>query len=631
MVEFDYTTDLESLLRKGQALIIVPPFAPLDQPSLGVHVLQACAREAGFHVSVLYANILLAATIGVNNYAVFNEPIRALQFVGERLFGHSAYALSLFDNWTTTLSLSMLLEQAPAEQIEALSDKSAETFPLTEDTLKQLEAMIPSWVAAVASAVTQLAFPIIGCTSVFEQTNACIALFKHIKHRQPQAITIIGGANCAGEMAQGIASLDPKGECIDYIFSDEGEATFLRFLRAFFSEQLLSDRIIRGEPCRELDALPALDFGEYFEQLDYYLADDQVSFWIPYETSRGCWWGQKRKCAFCGVNEATVHFRQKSPERVLDDLNRLAQTYPSHKIKLIDDIMPSTYFRTLLPVLANRRDRLEMGWSLRPSLTLHNVLALKEAGFSVINVGIESLSSGLLRLMNKGVSARQNITLLRYVQLVGITLDWRILWGFPGDTLDMYEQMLDLLPLIHHLQPPSSLYHLHILRFSSYFERPEAYGMHNIRPLPSYAAAFPPQSDIKKLATHFVADYECASHQHLDVIEALAQEITAWQKRWAPDTASLAVLHVIPSGDRYLLFDTRGLPDTQPIQVLDREQASIALTARLEVDTPEIAWARENKLGVVLDDRYVPLATAEPELLQAFEDGVRHKRADNLK
>jgi ribosomal peptide maturation radical SAM protein 1 len=629
MKTFNYTTDLESLLRKGRALLIVPPFAPLDQPPLGVHVLQAYAKEAGFHVSILYANILLAATMGVKNYTAFSEPIRALQFVGERLFGRSAYGFSLFDNWTPTLSLSMFLEQAPVEQIEALSEVSVETFPFTEATLKQLEAMLPAWVAAVADGVTQLAFPIIGCTSVFEQTNACIALFKQIKRRQPQAITMIGGANCAGEMAQGIASLDPEGECIDYIFSGESEATFLRFLKAVFSGQLKSDRIIRGEPYQELDALPALDFGDYLEQLDYYLPDEQTPFWIPYEASRGCWWGQKRKCTFCSVRETIIQFRHKSPEQVLNDFNQLVQTHSSHRIKMVDNIMPPIYFRTLLPTLANRRDRLTMDGSQRPSLSLRNMLALKEAGFSAINVGIESLSSDLLRLMNKGVPARQQIAFLRYARLVGITLDWRMLWGFPGDTLDMYEKMLDLLPLIHHLQPPLKLYHLHILRFNSYFERPEMYGVRNIRPLPSYVAAFPPQSDIAKLATHFVAEYECASHQHLDVIEALAREITAWQERWETDGASSTALHVVPADERYLLFDTRGLPDTQAMQVLNHEQALVALTARPYVETPEIAWALENKIGVVLDGWYVPLATADAELLQTFEESIRRDRQDN--
>jgi hypothetical protein len=174
------------------------------------------------------------------------------------------------------------------------------------------------------------------------------------------------------------------------------------------------------------------------------------------------------------------------------------------------------------------------------------------------------------------------------------------------------------------------LLHLSIDRFSPYFEGPEAYGVRKITPFGSYAAVFPPGADLEKLAYHFVAEYECASHQHLDVIMALAQEITVWQKRWTSEGASPAALHVIPSGDRYLLFDTRGLPNTQPIQLLDREQASVALTARLDVGKPEVAWALENKLGMVVDDRYVPLATADPELLQAFEDDVRHNRVDNL-
>jgi hypothetical protein len=142
---------------------------------------------------------------------------------------------------------------------------------------------------------------------------------------------------------------------------------------------------------------------------------------------------------------------------------------------------------------------------------------------------------------------------------------------------------------------------------------------------------FPPGADLEKLAYHFVADYDCASHQHPDVMERLAQEIRAWQKRWEPDNASLTALYVIPSGDRYLLFDTRGLPDTMPMQVLDDEQASVALTVRFDVDRPEVAWALQHKLGVVVDDRYVPLAIATPDLLQAFEDGVRHKRVDDTR
>jgi hypothetical protein len=55
----------------------------------------------------------------------------------------------------------------------------------------------------------------------------------------------------------------------------------------------------------------------------------------------------------------------------------------------------------------------------------------------------------------------------------------------------------------------------------------------------------------------------------------------------------------------------------------------VALTARPYVDTPEVAWALENKIGVVVDDWYVPLATADPELLLTFEDGNRHSHKND--
>ena len=63
----------------------------------------------------------------------------------------------------------------------------------------------------------------------------------------------------------------------------------------------------------------------------------------------------------------------------------------------------------------------------------------------------------------------------------------------------------------------------------------------------------------------------------------------------------------------------------QPLQILDRAQAAVALTARPYVPTEEVAWSLEHKLGVLVDGWYVPLATARPELLVEFEDELRRE------
>jgi hypothetical protein len=58
--------------------------------SLGVHMLQACARRAGFEVCVYYANLHLAAFLGEHQYnGLCQMPLAWL--IGERLFARAAY------------------------------------------------------------------------------------------------------------------------------------------------------------------------------------------------------------------------------------------------------------------------------------------------------------------------------------------------------------------------------------------------------------------------------------------------------------------------------------------------------------------------------------------------------------
>jgi radical SAM superfamily enzyme YgiQ (UPF0313 family) len=41
------------------------------------------------------------------------------------------------------------------------------------------------------------------------------------------------------------------------------------------------------------------------------------------ETARGCWWGAKHHCTFCGLNQNDMAFRAKSPQCAMDELVHL--------------------------------------------------------------------------------------------------------------------------------------------------------------------------------------------------------------------------------------------------------------------------------------------------------------------
>ena len=79
-------------------------------------------------------------------------------------------------------------------------------------------------------------------------------------------MTILGGANCEGEMAQGILSLDGG---VDFVFSGESETAFPKFLRDVQSGRLPATRVVQGQPCVDFStAFLTPSFAEYYEQFE---------------------------------------------------------------------------------------------------------------------------------------------------------------------------------------------------------------------------------------------------------------------------------------------------------------------------------------------------------------------------
>lgn len=614
------SSELDNLLHDGDALIIVPPFAGLDRPSLAAHLLQACAREAGFSVRVLYANIALAAAIGERVYqAVCYAPTGAL--LGERFFAAAAYGVPALGRKGCHYDETYFEKET--------GDHSAR-LPIDLNELQQLEPRTKEWADLIAAAVLRHNFKVVGCTSTFEQTAASVALLNRIKQGNSRIVTILGGANCEGEMAEGIMSL---GAEIDFVFSGESELSFPKFLKQVLEDQVAQGRIIEGEPCMNLDALPTPDFTEFYEQFDKLLPQSALAerniMWLPYESSRGCWWGEKHHCTFCGLNAQTMKHREKSPSRVIADLRQLLEKHPNRRVCMVDNIMPHRYFRTLLPQLGEELPDIHMFYEEKANLSLEHVTSLHRAGVKEIQPGIEALSSTLLKRMDKGVTAQQNIALMRYARATGMTLNWNLLYAFPGDLLEEYEQTMALLPLIRHLEPPGGLGHLSIDRFSPYFDYPAKYGITNIRPMESYASVLPATADVSKVAYHFVADYRCEAHENPALINSIVDEVKSWRAAWESEDAALPALAVTDlSEDTFLLLDTRGLEHTEQVQFLNREQASVALTGRRLEDREEVEWALKAGLIVELDSRFVPLATADPQLLREFE--LEHQATERL-
>lgn len=603
--------------RDADVLIIVPPFASLYIPSLAAHTLQALALQVGYRVDVLYASTLFASSIGERAYnRVAWEPIGPL--AAERLFARWAFGLPpLGHNARDMFRLHRMFGEKQARIYAAsLNLKNGEAAWTSSvhhraavRRLRRLEEKAGDWLDEVAKSVAERPYRVVGCTTTFEQTVSSIALLDRIKRLRSDIVTIIGGANCEGEMAEGIASLSDK---IDYIFSGESDETFPKFLQDALAGERPKDKIICGRPYDNMDAQSTPRFHEFFEQRELYLpwSRQSSSTYISYETSRGCWWGQKQHCTFCGLNGEGMASRRKSAERVIEELKAITDQNPTRNIGMTDNIMPHEYFKTLLPKLSGALPPLSIFYEQKANLTLPQVLALKEAGISTVQPGIEALSSPMLRLMKKGVQAWQNLLLLRYARIAGIRLQWAILCGFPGDNAEIYAETLRLVRLIRHLPPPAALWHLSIDRFSPYFMSPQEFGVTDVTPYPAYADVFPPNSDKSKLAYHFVAKYESAADHNLEIIRDLGREVSAWRSSWARAYTKRPELKIEQHRGSYVLLDTRGIPGTDRIRALDDDKAAFLLTHRRYGRSKEEDTALDQKLAVISDGWFIPLPVA---------------------
>jgi hypothetical protein len=123
-------------------------------------------------------------------------------------------------------------------------------------------------------------------------------------------------------------------------------------------------------------------------------------------------------------------------------------------LEAVDNILDMHYFDEVLPALEGRG--LHFFYEVKSNLTRRQVEQLARSGVYRIQPGIESMSDHVLKLMRKGTTALRNVQLLKWCREYGVAVDYNILYGFPGETADDYQQMLDLLRSIAFLGGPSA-------------------------------------------------------------------------------------------------------------------------------------------------------------------------------
>lgn len=588
-------------------LLVSMPWGDLDRPSIQVGLLKAIAREHGFAAETFHAYLHLASRLGPATYRRLCD--RWGRLIGDWLFSLEAFGdrapdseNELLDVVRSDLDAMGKADRAP-EFCELLLTIRHEHVPAFLDEAYEQH----DWAREV----------LVGFTSTFQQNGASIALARRIKSQHPDVLTLFGGANLEGEMGREFVRAI---EVADFAISGEADLAFPRLLAALATggdPRTVPGIIYRNgdggshgteaEPFAGLDSSPVPDYDEYFsraEQLGLLEASGHRRVALPFESARGCWWGQKHHCTFCGLNGSIMAYRSKSGERVKRELASLAQRYRSFSFVAVDNILSTDHLRRMLPELIEEQSDYELFYEVKANLTRAQLHDMARAGLRRMQPGIESLSSHSLKLMDKGVSAAQNVNVLRWAHYYGIEVAWNVLWGFPGETEEDCRVQAELCRRLVHLPPPSSAARIWMQRFSPIFVDRERFPLRWMAAERAYAFVYPPEVDVEKLAYFF--EYELDGTLPEDAYAELSAAATEWLRSWEEgDTRPQLTFWSAPG---YVQIHDGRRPETTGTYALEDPYAAIYKACS---ERPIGLRALREKLGLDLSEEDVEVVVDE--------------------
>ncbi len=520
------------------------PFHQCVSPPIGLGILKSALSASGLRSVVYNLNLDLlpeldrTAARAVELFRKFNDGRRAS--VGEWLFAPPD-------------------DERDERYLARLPDRGFITEEI--ELFTRLRARVPDLVRCWAERIVAAGHDIVGFSVFLERTRAAVRLAAEIKRRAPEVRVLLGGYSASGDMGSALLEAFPVIDLVCHTEADELIVPLVRALRgepghrledlrgiSYRQRERIVTQILGACPAN-LERSPLPDYHDYFDQLrataERLEGQLDLPRWLPVESARGCWWGERHQCTFCGLNGDRLAFRSKSVERVLHDVEALHAEYGQKRFLFSDNILSHTYYNTLLPRLAELRRGFLFQWEVRPNLGRARFELLQRAGVWNAQPGIESLSTPVLRLMKKGTTAIDSIQTLKLCQELGINLKWTILFSFPGEQIEWYEDVARVLPRLMHLPPPESLSRTAVHRFSPHFERARELGVKLLGPRIYTRLAFddvPPEL-VERLAYDFEYEIEGRPADLDDRIRALLNPLIArWRERYEEQGCTLSLI-----------------------------------------------------------------------------------------
>lgn len=269
---------------------------------------------------------------------------------------------------------------------------------------------------------------------------------KLAKKIRPDTLVIYGGPHAMFTAQDTLINI-PE---IDIIVHGEGEYT-VRDLARHKIDNSISLEEIKGISFRKGDEIISTPIRDRIKNLDelpfpayHLLPMSRYTCLLEFLnvpaamviTSRGCPVG----CVFCAATKIWGNtYARRSPQNVFTEIEYLRRTYDIKGVKFFDSTLTlnKSHIESLCDYFIDKDFDLPWECEIRADTVSFELLAqMKRAGCYYVDLGMETASQRVLKIINKKITVRQVENVLDWCNDLGIKVKLFIMCGLPEETLN---------------------------------------------------------------------------------------------------------------------------------------------------------------------------------------------------
>ncbi|MDI6687159.1 MAG: RiPP maturation radical SAM C-methyltransferase [Desulfobacterales bacterium] len=548
--------------RSKPIVLVSTPWPLYSRPSIQLGALKAYlkSRFPKLQIKAFHLYLKVAERIG---YKLYHE-------ISERTWSaESIYAALLFPERINEIK-------------KVFYHEAKNNIRLRKTDFDALIAKIKEISDNMIEAIDWDKFELAGFSICLCQLTSSLYFIRKIKKNFPNIRIVTGGSIFTGDTIYQM--LKTFGE-IDYVVSGEGELPITGLIRYLMKSDgnsktpcipgLVSRNgsNITGDvsfnQIKDLTSLPPPDYDDYFDLLKTFKPDKTFFPTLCAEISRGCWWksirksGKQKGCTFCNLNLQWNNYRKKGAGQVASEIDCLTKKYKTLSIAFMDNLLPLKESREIFLRIHKLGKDLRLFAEIRANTSYEVLKAMRLAGVEEVQIGIEALSTRLLKKFNKGTTCIRNLEVMKHCEELGIADISNLILCFPGSDIMDIKETLRALDFAFPFRP------LRVVNFwlglgSPVWENRHASGLTAVFNHHNYAALFPP--DVFQSIGFMIQSFKMDRVYQKKLWQPVKKKVKAWKKSYAELHSGLScspILSFSDGGDFLIIRQKR--PGADPL------------------------------------------------------------------